>query len=72
MARIRVGDTVIWKGSWGSDPAKEAKVLKIERCRKGEKYGKQVDSIGEYELDRAVFDLDNGHWAYGYQIQMKK
>jgi hypothetical protein len=22
------------------------------------------------DKDRCVFDLDNGHWAYGYQVEV--
>jgi hypothetical protein len=38
----------------------EAKVTGIELCKNGEKYG----------IDRCTFDLDNGHWAYGYQVEV--
>jgi hypothetical protein len=27
-----------------------------------------MDKIFIEDKDRCVFDLDNGHWAYGYQI----
>ena len=33
----------------------EAKVTGIELCQNGEKYG---------------IDMDNGHWSYGYQVEV--
>jgi hypothetical protein len=67
---IKVGDTVNWSGSWGRDPVKEATVVGIELCEApGMKEGESVDSITVEDKDRCVFDLSNGHWAYGTQIQ---
>jgi hypothetical protein len=67
--RIQVGDTVMWRGGFGRDSAREAKVTSIEICpHKREKYGTPVDSIRFPDKDFGVFMLDNGHWAYGEQI----
>ena len=50
-----------------------AKVTRIELCRvAGEKEGLQVDKIFVEDKDRCVFDLDNGHWCYGYQITVEE
>ena len=70
---LKIGDTVRWKGAWGSQPAKDAKVTNIELTRGG-KYGDPVDEIEWSEVyDRnVVVDLDNGHFAYGSQISKKK
>ena len=47
----------------------EAKVTGIELCENhSEKYGISVDKIFVTDKDRCVFDMDNGHWAYGYQV----
>ena len=46
----------------------EAKVTGIELTKDGSKYGIGMDKIFIEDKDRCVFDLDNGHWAYGYQI----
>jgi hypothetical protein len=47
----------------------EAKVTGINLCEKeGEKYGIQLDRIWVDLKDRCIFDLDNGHWCYGYQL----
>ena len=47
----------------------EAKVTGIELCANhSEKYGISVDKIFVTDKDRCVFDMDNGHWSYGYQV----
>ena len=49
----------------------EAKVTGIELCKShSEKYGIDVPKVFVEDKDRCVFDLDNGHWAYGYQIRL--
>ncbi len=65
MQNLYLGDTVNWKGSFGKEPAKEASIVAITFK------DKDVDSI---DLDlinpKEVFiTLNNGFWAYGYQIQ---
>ena len=45
------------------------KIKKIELCEKvGDKYGIEVKEIYTDLVDRCVFDLANGHFAYGDQI----
>ena len=49
----------------------EAKVTGIELCKNhSEKYGIDVDKIFVEDKDRCVFDMDNGHWSYGYQVEV--
>ena len=61
---IQIGTTV-------STRFGEAKVTGIELCKNhSEKYGIDVDKIFVEDKDRCVFDMDNGHWAYGYQVQV--
>jgi len=51
---------------WG-----EAKVTGIELCEShSEKYGIGMDKVFVEDKDRCVFDMDNGHWSYGYQISV--
>lgn len=72
---LRVGDTVNWKGSWGGDLAKEVKVTEMELCEEGSKYGEpktEMDWETVQEGRRVVVSLDNGHWAYGYQLEPLK
>jgi hypothetical protein len=60
---LNIGDKVMWRGAWGSQPAKEAKVTGIQLCAVGSKYGKDIKST-KWETVRKgkiVVDLDNGH-----------
>jgi len=58
---IKIGTKVNTK--WG-----EAKITGIELCKNGEKYGIGQEKIFVEDKDRCTFDMDNGHWSYGYQI----
>ena len=31
MAKLKVGDTVLWSGGFGSEPLKEAKVMGVKK-----------------------------------------
>ena len=49
----------------------EAKETAIDLCQKeGDKEGIRVDKIWVDLKDRCIFDMDNGHWAYGYQVEV--
>jgi len=67
---LKIGDTVLWRGGFGSEPAKPAVVEGIE-ITGGHKYGDAVDEVPWSEVyDRNVtVDLDNDHWAYASQIK---
>jgi len=70
MNKLKINDKVSWRGSFGSDAPKTAKVIGIE-LTKGGKYGEPVDEV-DWKLvtDRNItVDLDNGHWAYASQIK---
>lgn len=68
---IRVGDTVIWRGSWGKDLPAPAKIVSMELCQhEREKYGIPVDEAHDIDKNRLVVSLDNGHWAYGVQLSL--
>ena len=75
MKTLKVGDKVIWRGSWGKDNPKEATVIGIERTLiPGSKYGDQVDEL-DWDLVEegyCIVNLDNEHWAYGYQLEPLK
>ena len=67
---LRLGDQVYWRGTWGQDPMKLAIVESIE-VTNGGKYGDEVESVDwnlVYEGREVVISLENGHWAYGFQI----
>jgi len=68
---IRVGDTVIWRGSWGKDAPIPAKIVSMELCEhEREKYGISVSEAHDIDKNRLVVSLDNGHWAYGMQLTL--
>jgi len=67
---LRVGDTVVWRGGWGADPPKLAVITSISMCEPGEKYGDPVDEMPWSLVPvHATVGLDNGHWAYGDQLE---
>ena len=70
---LKVGDTVIWKGGFGSDAPKETIVQGIEVCHEGNKYGKPVDKVEWSKVNsrKIVVDLASGNWAYGTQLTKK-
>jgi hypothetical protein len=46
-------------------------VTGIEMVEEGRKDGGiEMEKIFYADKDRCVFDLDNGHWQYGYQISV--
>ena len=69
MSVLKINDTVNWKGGFGSERAKKARVEGIQ-ITNGGKYGDDVDKVDWSKVtDRnVVVDLDNGHWAYAEQI----
>jgi hypothetical protein len=70
MSKLKVGDTVLWRGGFGTEPFRKAVVEGIE-ITNGGKYGDPVDEVEWSKVrDRNVtVDLDNDHWAYAYQIK---
>jgi hypothetical protein len=70
MHKINVGDTVSWRGCWGSEDPLPAKVEKIEINTNGGKDGDSVMTAYWHEMTRenAILSLDNGHWCYGNQV----
>jgi hypothetical protein len=67
---VAVGDTVLWRGGFGEDPAVSAKIKGIEVNTRGGKDGDSVPCAPWEEMrrDNAIIDLDNGHWCYGDAI----
>lgn len=64
---LKIGDKVIWRGSWGSEEPKEATIIQIEKTQYyREKYGVTVEICNW--SDNFVVTLDNGHWAYNFQL----
>ena len=71
MSRLSINDKVIWRGGWGSEPPQVVTVTSIERNCKG-KYGDPVAAIPWDEVNSrsVIVSLDNGHWAYGNQLEL--
>lgn len=67
---LKIGDKVLWRGGFGSDPAKVATIESIE-VTNGGKYGDQVDEVDWSKVKgrNVVVDLAEGNWAYGEQIR---
>jgi hypothetical protein len=68
---VKIGDTVMWRGNFGTSEPKEAKVVGLQVSRSERvKYGRiaKKASWTKVRENKVVFDLDNGHWAYGEQI----
>lgn len=67
---LKLGDVVLWRGGWGSEAPKLVTITHLELCvEEGDKYGVPVAELPWSEKGRAVMNLDNGHWAYGSQIE---
>ena len=69
MAKIKVGDTVMWRGGFGIQSPEPAKIVNMEMTHEPRsKYGWSVDEADWSEKDYIIVILDNDHWAYGEQI----
>jgi hypothetical protein len=48
-----------------------SKVTGIDFCEtEGAKEGIPMDKIFLSDKNRCVFDFENGHWQYGYQVEV--
>lgn len=72
--KIKIGTEVKYR-PYGGNRIKTAKVVGIEECECGEKYGVPVDEVefryraGNFaEGVEYTFSLDDDHWCYGEQI----
>lgn len=68
---LRVGDEVIWRGSWGTAAPQRARVVGLQRTNvQRSKQGRDVDELpwAVVRANYAVADLDNHSWAYGDQL----
>lgn len=67
---VKVGTKVMYRGEWGYGPLEQVTIERIELCEcEGCKYGDEVSEVSADDLYRCCVDLDNEHWAYGYQIE---
>ena len=56
---LRIGSTIVVRGSWGSGPAVRAKVIMLERDIKNGRAG----------VDYTVERTGDEHWAYLDQVE---
>ena len=65
---IRIGTKVVYRGGFGFEGRKVARVTHIEQTfHPNEKYGHEVDEV-TYSQDHYVLNLDDGHWCYSHQV----
>lgn len=62
MLTFQLGDNVLWSHAWGKLEPRKARILSIESAGTGEEVT-EGETTEEY-----LVTLDNGHWAYGWQI----
>lgn len=70
---ISIGDTVLWRGSFGLDNAAPAQVVAMELTdQPRQKYGIDRPTVTYQQVreNRVVFALSNGRWCYSDQIQL--
>ena len=67
---LKVGTKIKYRGRFGLEKPTIVTITNIERSKyKRDKHdGVNVDSIPFNKREYAVFDLDDGHWCYGEQI----
>lgn len=68
---LKVGDKVSWRGSFGTAAPQEVVVKGMELTEHPrEKSGVAVEAVSwdSVRANKVIFDLENGHWAYGEQI----
>jgi|TARA_Y100001951_G_C11083513_1_gene152671 hypothetical protein len=72
MSKMKVGDKVMWSGSWGGNPPEEVTLTGIQvNESNGSKEGGRVEEVDwESVTERNIIvDLDNGHWAWAFQVK---
>ena len=67
---IEIGDAIMYRGSFGyvAIPIR-AVIIGIAKSKQvRDRYGDKVDRVLFRDRQFACFDLDNGNWCYGDQI----
>lgn len=65
FAKIKIGD--LTEGKHGRARITCIELMPIIGQKEG---GIEMQEVWTIDKDRCVFDLDNGHWAYGDQIRV--
>jgi hypothetical protein len=71
---IKIGDTINYRGCFGSDRPKQAIVEHMEvTAQRRSKYGESVKevSVDMVKENRVLFSLSDGHWCYSDQVDLK-
>jgi hypothetical protein len=66
------GTLVEYVDGFGAGMTRQARIVSIELCDKGEKYGKPVEWASFDDVqnsDNYTIVLDNKKWAYGSQVK---
>jgi hypothetical protein len=64
MRTVKVGDEVYSRHG-------KAKIIRMEITEnKFEKYGIEANEVFTKSLDYVIMVLDNGHWAYGGEVEL--
>jgi hypothetical protein len=70
---LHVGDLVLWRGAWGSNPPEHAVIKSIETDCINKNCLYEVGQISWDKMKDAertvIVSLNNGHWAYANQIE---
>jgi len=71
MLVIKIGSTIKYRDNFGCGAQRTTIVRGIQHCAmQGAKDGEAVQSIAWYAKNYGCFDLANGHWCYGKQIDV--
>jgi hypothetical protein len=71
---IKIGDSITYRGCFGSDRPKQAVVEHMEvTAQRRSKYGESVREVGVdmVKENRVLFSLSDGHWCYSDQVDLK-
>jgi hypothetical protein len=71
---IKIGDTITYRGCFGSDLPKQAIVEHMEVTpQRRSKYGESVREVGVDMVkdNRVLFSMSDGHWCYSDQVDLK-
>lgn len=78
MSTLKIGDVVMWRGSWGREDARPATIYHICVCKTPGNNDdvSSRDSIAwsmikgrEVVVDVSPLSGGNNHWAWGFQVQ---
>jgi hypothetical protein len=69
---LKVGDKVLWRGSFGSADKHLATIESIDINCNGCKEGDEVEETEWANIHgrNSIHSLDNGHWCWGEQLSV--